>query len=79
MVSKIQRWGNSLAIRIPKTLAKDMHISQGSDVELKQFDDKIIITSKQKKQNLKELLSKITKENIHTEVKTHQVVGNENW
>jgi antitoxin MazE len=79
MISKIQRWGNSLAIRIPNTIAKDLHISQGADIELKYSDDKIIITPRQNKPNLKSLLSKITNNNKHSEVKTHKVVGNEIW
>jgi len=79
MLAKIQRWGNSLAIRIPNTIAKDLHISQGSEIELKQLDDKIVIAPKHEKLNLKSMLLKITKENKHSEIKTHKVVGNENW
>lgn len=79
MVSKIQRWGNSLAVRIPNNIAKDLHFSQGSTIELKQIDDKIIITPKQDKADLKTLLTKVSKSNRHAEVKTYKVVGNENW
>jgi antitoxin MazE len=79
MVAKIQRWGNSLAVRIPNTIAKDLHISQGSQIELKQLDDKIIIAPKQDKPNLKAMLARITKSNRHPEINTHKVVGNENW
>ncbi|RPJ09236.1 MAG: AbrB/MazE/SpoVT family DNA-binding domain-containing protein [Spirochaetaceae bacterium] len=60
MVAKIQRWGNSLAVRIPNTIAIDLHISQGSEIDLKQFDDKIVIAPKEDKLNLKSMFSKIT-------------------
>ena len=79
MESRIQRWGNSLAVRIPNTIAKELHISQGTQVELRQHDDQIIISPKKKKEKLKDLISKITDANKHVEVKTHRVMGNEIW
>jgi antitoxin MazE len=79
MVAKIQRWGNSLAVRIPNVIAKELQISQGSEIEMKQLDDKIIIAPKHEKYDLKHLVSKINRSNIHTEIKTHEAVGNEIW
>lgn len=34
MNAKIQKWGNSLAMRIPKAIAQDIGLSEGSKVEI---------------------------------------------
>lgn len=67
-----QMWGNSLAIRIPKEVADQIGIEQGSKMELKVIDNEGIITLKpkklRKKYTLEELLSQITPENRHEEI-----------
>ena len=74
---KIQKWGNSLAVRIPKSYAKDINIEQGSIIDIIREKDNIIISPKHKKKNLKELLDKISKENIHQEIDSGEPSGNE--
>ena len=76
---KVQKWGNSLAIRIPKIYAKEINIDHGSAITINMEDNKLILEPKQKEEKLKALLSKITKENIHDEVETGEGVGNEAW
>lgn len=76
---KVQKWGNSLAVRIPKIYAKEINIDQGSAITINMEDNKLILEPKQKEEKLKALLSKITKENIHDEVETGEGVGNEAW
>lgn len=67
-----QKWGNSLAIRIPKEAADRIGIDQGSEMELKIVENEGIITLKpknlRKKFTLDELLSQITSENRHDEI-----------
>ncbi|MEG0449830.1 MAG: AbrB/MazE/SpoVT family DNA-binding domain-containing protein [Lysinibacillus sp.] len=67
-----QKWGNSLAIRIPKEAADRLGIDQGSEIELNVLENENIITLKpkktQKKYTLQELLSQITPENRHNEI-----------
>lgn len=67
-----RKWGNSLAIRIPKEAAEQIGIEQGSEMELKVLNNEGIITLKpkklRKKYSLEELLSQITPENRHDEV-----------
>jgi antitoxin MazE len=75
----IQKWGNSLAIRIPRNYAKDINLKQGSCVDLHKKNDKIVIASKKNKLNLRELLSKVTDENIHGEEFADGSVGKEIW
>jgi len=80
MKSTVQKWGNSLAIRIPKSFATEIDLSQGSEIDLVLFENKIQIEPiKKKKLTLDELLSQVTEENIHGEVGTGAPVGKEIW
>ena len=76
----IQKWGNSLAIRIPKNLAIDTKIDKGSLVEISINEGKLIVEPLQDKQySLEQLLSQITDENKHSETNTGPASGNEIW
>ena len=74
---QIQKWGNSLAIRIPKSFAKEVHINQGSYVDLKTSEGKIIAEPIEFEYSLEELLSHVSKENIHKEIDIGEPVGRE--
>jgi antitoxin MazE len=80
MLTKIQKWGNSLALRIPKAFALDAHLVNDSLVEISIVDGQIIITPVAVPSwTLEELLAGINKNNIHHEVDTGFAVGNEVW
>ncbi len=80
MKSSIQKWGNSLAIRIPKSFASEIHLVQGSEIDISLFEDKLQIEPiKKEKITLKQLLSEITDENLHNEIDTGNQVGKEIW
>lgn len=80
MKSTVQKWGNSLAIRIPKSFAAEIDLSQGAEIDLVLFKNKIqIVPIKKKNITLDELLSQVTEENIHGEVDTGTPVGKEIW
>lgn len=80
MLTKVQKWGNSLALRIPKAFARDAQLENDSLVEIKLVRDQIIITPvKNTSWTLDELLAGISKKNIHHEVDTGASVGNEVW
>jgi antitoxin MazE len=74
---QVQKWGNSLGVRIPKAIAMKVGLEEGSEIDFDVEDDKIII--KRKAQKLKELLSQITPDNIHKEVSTGDAEGREVW
>jgi antitoxin MazE len=74
----IQKWGNSLGVRIPNSIAKDLNLENGSHVEILDEDGKILILPHEKK-SLIEKLAKITTENIHQEISNGLSVGNEEW
>lgn len=80
MLTKIQRWGNSLALRIPKAFALDTQLDNDSFVEISLVDGRIIITPiVAPSWTLEELLAGINKNNLHREVDTGVAVGNEVW
>jgi antitoxin MazE len=76
MTTKVQKWGNSLAPRLPKEMAEKMHIGQGTEVTLMPTKDGILLKSQTKKPTLDDLLDNITPENRHDNVDFGQE-GNE--
>lgn len=69
MNAKIQKWGNSLALRIPRALAQESHLSQGGTVDMRIVDGKLVIEpQKTPRYELAELLAGVTRKNIHKEV-----------
>jgi antitoxin MazE len=80
MKTRIQKWGNSLALRIPRSFANEAGLQKETTVELSLADGKLMVTPVTKpKPTLKELLAKITEENLHREVDTGSAMGNETW
>jgi len=80
MLTKVQKWGNSLALRIPKAFARDARLENDSLVEISLFEGKIIVTPVEAPSwTLDDLLAGINHENIHHEVDTGSAVGNEVW
>ena len=69
MSTTIQKWGNSLGIRIPSQIAESIAVSQGSEVDLIVSDDHtLIIRPRKKKPTLEELLAQCQPENRHDEI-----------
>ena len=80
MKSQIQKWGNSLALRIPKAFAEETHLEQNSMVEILLEEGKLVIVpAASPRLNLNELLSKINRDNIHHEIDTGSAMGKEVW
>jgi antitoxin MazE len=79
MKSRMSKWGNSLAIRIPKIVGTDLDLVEGAEVELAVVDGSIIITPVSSKYELEELVRGITAENRHTETDWGAPRGDEVW
>jgi antitoxin MazE len=80
MLTKVQKWGNSLALRIPKAFALDAQLENDSFVEISIVEGQIIITPvAAPKWTLEELLAGINKNNLHHEIDTGPAMGNEVW
>ncbi len=78
MTVSIKKWGNSLALRIPKDIAQTLHIENNSTLELSIKDGALVIEP-QNETLLEGLVSRIDADNLHHEVDTGKVVGNEEW
>ena len=80
MRAKIQKWGNSLALRIPRSFAAESNIRQGSEVELSLEEGRLVIKAVTRPQyTLRALLADVTADNLHGEVDTGPPAGNEVW
>ncbi len=80
MFTKVQKWGNSLALRIPKAFALDAQLENDSVVEISLVDGRIIIKPISKPTwTLEQLLAGVNSENIHHETETGDAIGNEIW
>lgn len=80
MRTRVQKWGNSLALRIPKSFAAEVGLQKETSVEVSLEDGRLVVTPvSQPKPTLEQLLAKITKDNLHNEVDTGPAAGNEIW
>ena len=80
MLAKVQKWGNSLALRIPTVFAKDARLTTGSEVDLSILDGKLIIApASEPSYSLTTLLKRVTNRNRHSEIDTGDAVGQEAW
>ena len=80
MKTRMQKWGNSLAIRIPKAFATEIGLGEESEVDVSLKSGKLVVAPVEKPGvTLKMLLAKITEENVHREVDTGRATGREAW
>ncbi|MBN2393633.1 MAG: AbrB/MazE/SpoVT family DNA-binding domain-containing protein [Anaerolineae bacterium] len=80
METRVKMWGNSLALRIPKPIAAEIGLDDNSPVEVVVIDGKLVVArTTEPEYNLDELLAQITEENLHREIDTGPLVGNELW
>ncbi len=80
MQTKIKKWGNSLALRIPKSFALDANLRLNELVDLSIDKERIIITPiAEKEYSLDELLKGVSEDNLHGEFDTGVPVGKESW
>jgi antitoxin MazE len=82
MLTKIQKWGNSQGLRLPKNLLADAQISIGDEVDVKVEEGIITVSALRRKRgrhNLKDLVAKIPKNYRTAEVSWGEPVGKEVW
>ncbi len=77
METLVQKWGNSLGIRIPAAYAKELNLKKGSTVEISEEGGKIVISPYS--ETLEHMLSRVTAENMPEIVETGESVGREEW
>jgi antitoxin MazE len=84
MEAVIKKWGNSLGIRIPNLIVREMSLKDGSFVNIDGKENEIIIKPVRKSKlkarpHLSEILSQINEQNIHEEITSAGPVGKEIW
>jgi len=78
--TRVQKWGNSLALRIPKPFATEIGLQRNSAVEVSLVNGRLVIVPIiEPALTLEELLAQVTDENLHSEVEIGPAVGNEVW
>jgi len=80
METHVQKWGNSLAVRIPKPLADEVGLKENSPVQLSLHDRQLVVVPvRVPALNLDALLAQVTEANRHNEISTGVAVGGEAW
>lgn len=80
MKIQIQKWGNSLALRIPKAFAIETNVEQGSTVDVSLEEGRIVVIPvAEPEYPLDNPLARISEKNIHGEIDTGERVGRETW
>lgn len=77
MEVEIGKWGNSLALRIPMSLVKELSLHAGEKAELFAEEGKLILKPKQRAYTFDELMDMVTPENMHDFIETGPAVGKE--
>jgi antitoxin MazE len=78
MQSAIMKWGNSLALRVPASMAKSLDLVEGAPVALLVSDGKLIVEPvKVDGETLDEMLDRIAPENLHELIDFGRSVGKE--
>jgi len=78
MEAVVKKWGNSLGIRIPNLIVRELSLKDGSFVDINDNGNEILIKPI-RKNNLSDMLTLINEDNIHEEIKSTGPVGNEIW
>jgi antitoxin MazE len=80
METKIQKWGNSLGVRLPKSVTKSHSLEDGSLVRVSTNNEKIVIERvRVEKPTLEDLVGRITDLNMHGETIWGKPQGSEVW
>jgi antitoxin MazE len=79
MRARVAKWGNSLGVRIPKAVAREVGLDEGASVEVKVSGRKLIFAPAGPQYRLNELVARITPKNRHRETDWGAPAGNESW
>lgn len=80
METRVKKWGNSLALRIPKLLAMEVGLDDEAPVELSLEGGRLVISLiSEPQERLERLLERVTEANLHSEVDSGPAVGGEAW
>ena len=77
--TQIAKWGNSLGLRLPKSVALEAQVDEGDSVDVSVKNGAIVIRPSRPAYSLKQLVAKITPRNRHHEIDWGKPVGHEAW
>ena len=76
---KVARWGNSLAVRLPKDVAERAGLAEGQEIDFEVEGERLTIRRRVPHYTLDQLLAGVTSENVHTETDWGEAEGKEIW
>jgi antitoxin MazE len=79
MVTRVQKWGNSLALRIPRSFAMQAKVAAGTAVDIAVEKGQLVVRPVGQRYRLRDLLKSVSPRNVHAEVRTGRPVGREIW
>ncbi len=80
MKTTAQKWGNSLAIRVPKSVAVQVGLKAQDDLEIAVQDGNVVLKPHLRRvYRLEDLVKRITSKNLHSEIDTGSPIGREIW
>jgi antitoxin MazE len=77
MKAQMVKWGNSLAVRIPKPVAEEARLKEGDSLEIEAAEGRVELRRASRVPTLAKLVSQITPENRYAEIATGAEVGKE--
>jgi antitoxin MazE len=77
--TQLSKWGNSLGLRVPKSVAREVQLGEGDTVEVSVEDGTIVIRPGRPRYSLDELVGRITPKNRHNEIDWGGRFGDEVW
>lgn len=80
MKTTAQKWGNSLAIRVPKSVAMQVGLKAHDEVEVEVQDGNVVLKPHVRRvYRLEDLVKRITPKNVHHEIDSGPPIGREVW
>jgi len=79
MVTRVQKWGNSLAVRIPHSFAVQAKVAAGTAVDIAVEKGQLVVRPVRQRYRLRDLVKAVDARNLHAEVHTGRPVGREIW
>lgn len=80
MKTTAKKWGNSLAIRVPKSVAVQVGLKAHDDLEIEVQDGNVVLKPQLRRVHcLADLVKRITSKNVHHRIDTDSPIGREIW
>ena len=77
--TQLSKWGNSLGLRLPKSVAREVQLGEGDTVQVSVDNGTIVIRPSRPRYSLDDLVRRITPKNRHDESDWGGPLGDEVW